>query len=164
MIKILLVFVVVVGFLYVGFGIANYYKKRKDFFSGLVLLCDKIRAEIDFSGKNLLAIFQGLKLEGCPNKLCSNFCDYLKNKNIEFSSKQLFRGIVILKEDEKNIIFDFFSRLGRHDCDNELKLIDDFKNIIFPLSQTCQQDNNKYGKMSIKISFLLGLMLAILII
>ena len=71
---------------------------------------------------------------------------------------------LILKDEEKTTIFDFFSRLGRHDSDNEIKLIDDFKIIISPLSATCQQEKNKYGKMSVKISFLLGLMVAILII
>lgn len=164
MIKILLVIIVVGGFLYVGCGVSNYYKKRDEFFSGLILLCDKLRADIDFSGKNLVTIFQNIDLDGNLKKLSSNFCEYLKNKDVEFSTKQLFRGIWILKDEEKTTIYDFFSRLGRHDSDNEIKLIDDFKIIISPLFATCQQDKNKYGKMSVKISFLLGLMVAILII
>ena len=45
MIKILLVIIVVGGFLYVGCGVSNYYKKRDEFFSGLILLCDKLRAD-----------------------------------------------------------------------------------------------------------------------
>lgn len=107
MIKILLVIIVVGGFLYVGFGVSNYYKKEMSF-SGLILLCDKLRADIDFSGKNLTAIFQNIDLDGNLKKLSSNFCEYLKNKDVEFSTKQLFRGIWILKDEEKTLYLIFF--------------------------------------------------------
>lgn len=164
MIKIILVLIVVGGFWYVGFGVASHYKKRDEFFAGLLSLCDKVRADIDFSGKNLAAIFGGQKLCGATGRLVENYCEYLKNKDLELFSKQLFRGIWILKDEEKNVILDFFSRLGRHDSDNEVKLIDDFKNLIEPLSKISNEEKNKYGKMSVKISFLLGLMIAILIV
>lgn len=164
MIKILLVLIVVGGFSYVGFGIASHYKKRDEFFAGLLSLCDKVRADIDFSGKSLSAIFDGLKFSGAIGKLVENFCEYLKNKDLKLSSKQLFRGIWILKDEEKNVVLDFFSRLGRHDSDNEVKLIDDFKTLIEPLSKIAGEEKNKYGKMSVKVSFLLGLMVAILIV
>ncbi|MGN1163107.1 MAG: hypothetical protein ACI4T2_04255 [Christensenellales bacterium] len=164
MIKVLLVIIVICGFVYVGFGISNYYKKREEFFAGLIILCDRVRADIDFSNKNLISIFQTLNFEGNLKKLVANYCEYLQNKDIDISAKHIFHGIWILKDEEKNVISDFFARLGRHDCDNEIKLIDDFKNIIEPMSQSASQDKSKYGKMSVKISFLLGLMVAILIV
>ncbi len=162
--KIILVLIIVCGFGYVGWGLSLYYKKRNAFFCGLILFCDKIRADINFSNKNLLEI---IKVQTCDvqvGKLLNNFCEYLKDKKIELNKKQLFKGIMFLKDEEKELILNFFSRLGRHDTENEIKLIDDFKTAITPVSEISSKQVNKEAKLSIKISFLLGLMIAIVIV
>lgn len=164
MIKIVLILIVVGGFTYVGFGISSYYKKRADFFAELMNLCDKVRAEIDFSGKNLTAIFENQKYEGNLGKVVQNFVEYLKNNDVNLTNKQLFHGVRILKDEEKSMIFDFFARLGRHDSNSEVKLIDDFKNLVEPHQKLSNDEKIKFGKMSVKVSFLLGLMVAILIV
>ena len=166
MVKIILIVVVILGFTYIGFGIASYYKKRNKFFREFVLLVDKLRAEIQFSQKGLGLILkdQVASKEDSLGRVVGNFVEYISNKDIVLDSKHLFKGLCFLKTQEKGEILNFFKSLGRHDSENEVALLDNFKEYLLVNSSTCSIEETKYGKMAIKISFLLGLMIAILLV
>lgn len=163
--KILLILIIIACFCYVGFCISKYYKKRNKFFCSLLNVIEKVNVDINYSNKNLCAIFNNELTDDVNiKKLISNFCEYLENKTIVLDEKQLFKGINIVKPDEKNIILDFFNQLGRHDAQNEIKLINNFKTVLMPIQESASMQLKKYGPMSFKLSTLFGLLLAILLI
>ena len=82
----------------------------------------------------------------------------MKNK------ESLFKNINFLKNDEKDVIFMFFKSLGRSDVDSQSKEIKNYQTRFESFSSTANNDNKKYGALSIKLGIIAGLFLIVLFI
>lgn len=159
-----LVFVVIVcGF--VGYLFSRKYKMRANFFSALILLCQKFDVEINYSRERLKNIFLSLDNKNSSNLygIDKNFISYL-DKEVELDKNELFKGINFLKDNEKDMIFPFFKSLGRSDVDSQSKEVKNYQNRFENLSNGANQDNKKYGSLAIKLGVIVGLFLVVLFI
>lgn len=160
--------VIIVGCcFYVGFGIADYYKKRENLFSELGIFCSKLKSDISFSSKpiqqilnemiptlksplkNILQQYRAMILGG-------QFTDF-NNINNKISS-------AYLKQNEIEIIIQFLSQLGKSDCDNENATISAFERSFGEFKKECFLEKKKYSSMYIKLSLLIGLFVCIILI
>lgn len=149
---------------FIGFMFSLKYKRRANFFKSLVLLAQKLDVGINFSRERLRSLFDGLD-ENLKKDLIGiggNYTTYLDG-NGELSQAELFKGINILKEQEKEVVFMFFKMLGRTDVDSQSKEIKNFENRFQDMATSAIIDNKKYGGLSVKMGLIMGLLSAVVL-
>ena len=150
---------------YIGYIFSRKYKIRANFFQALVMLCQKFDVEINYSRERLKNIFLGLdekqkkKLQGID----INFLSYINNET-NFDRDSLFRNLRFLNEEAKDVIFMFLKNLGRSDVDSQSKEIKNFQTRFETLSVTANNENKKYGSLSVKLGIVAGLVIIVILI
>ena len=162
--KYLVIAVLFLTCIFVGFIISQKYRKRANFFKALVLVCQKLNVEISYSReklKNLLSNFDSQT----KSSLCGITENYLGfiDKEAPLDKSTLFKGIIFLKEDEKDAILLFFKTLGRSDVESQSKELKNFEKRFEEYVSSTTLDNKKYGSMSIKLGVMAGLAVAIIL-
>ena len=151
--------------IYIGFLISKKYKTRANFFQAIIMLCQKFDVEINYSRERLKNIFASLdekqkkKLKGIDK----NYIAFI-DKESPLEKDFLFKNIKFLKEDEKDILFMFFKNLGRSDVDSQSKEIKNFQTRFENLADQANNENKKYGSLSIKLGIIAGLVIIVLFI
>ena len=164
--KIILILIVVISMTYIGFGILQYYIKRKKIFEDIILLCEKLCVEISFFKNTLSSIISSnvnLFSKDFKN-IISTYLNYLKNNNEVLTKDFLFKKNTLLNDDEKELILNFFYNLGRLDASNQISQINDYKNKFIELKQKTNEENSKFGSLSLKLLILMGLLIGIILI
>lgn len=129
------------------------------------MLCQKFDVEINFSKERLKNIFENLdakqkdKLYG----LVENFLSYIEQEN-PLEKDTLFKGITFLKEEEKDVVFMFFKSLGRSDLASQSKEAKNFLTRFETLASSSNNDNKKFGSLSIKLGIIAGLFIIVIFI
>ena len=148
--KFILVAIVVIGMGYIGFGLSKYYRKRKRFFEDLILFCEKLCVDISFS-KDFVEVLNA-------------YLNYLNNNGQTISSEAFFKKSTLIKEEEKEVITVFFKSLGRLDATSQVSEIQNFKTKFSDFKMLAEEENKKFGSLSLKLMILLGLLVVIILI
>lgn len=159
---IVLVFCVCV---FVGYIFSVKYLKRKRFFNSLIIFADKLSLEINFSRERLKVLMQNFDTTNKKNLLGidEKFVDYL-DKKCELTYEEIFKKADVLKPDEKDFILLFFKTLGRSDVENQTKEIQSFVARFSDIKTQCDQEQKKYGALSIKLGVVAGLFWAVIML
>lgn len=157
MIKLLFVLIIVGCFTYIGYSLSNYYRKRVLFFTECVNFCNSISLKINFS-KSFLKELIEKQVEISKSEIKDVFKNYLETYSLEKIN------IYYLCDDEKNIFINFVNELGKFDCENQLNQIEKCKNEFENILDTSIKEKSKYSSLYLKIFFLIGLVLSILVI
>ena len=163
--KILLLILLACIAILIGYIFSKKYKTRYSFLQSLDMLCQKFDVEINFSRERLKNMFDSLEEKHKRNLygIDKNFLSYLY-KETSLDKESLFKNINFLKNDEKDVIFMFFKSLGRSDVDSQSKEIKNYQTRFESFSSTANNDNKKYGALSIKFGIIAGLFLIVLFI
>ncbi len=157
---ILLVFIACVA---VGFIVSNRFTKRKKFWTSLIAFADKIAIEINFSRERLRVLIENFDTANRKNLLGIDikFIEYLDKKS-ELTTDFLFDKNELLKPDEKDLVLLFFKTLGRSDVENQTKEIKSFSERFNELKMQSDNEQKKYGALSMKLGIIAGLFCAII--
>ena len=150
---------------YIGYRFSNKYKKRAEFFQAMVMLCQKFDVEINYSKERVKNILSGLDVK-IKNKLLGiekNYIAFLEQEQ-SLEKSVLFQNISILSQSEQDTIFMFFKSLGRSDLESQSKEIRNYQTRFEEMSNVSQNDNKKYGSLSIKLGIIAGLFLIVLLV
>lgn len=164
--KFVLIGVIVLGMAYIGVGIAKFYRTRKRFFEDIVLLCEKLCVDISFSKENLKTIVEN-NMECFAKELktvVSNYVCFLETNESSLEKQNLFEKKCVLKEDEKEVCLLFFKSLGRLDASNQICEIENFKAKFLSLKSVAEEENKKFGSLSLKLMLLFGVLIGIILI
>lgn len=159
--------VVVGGCVYIGFGIAGYYKKRENLFSELGIFCGRLKSDIKFQSKPLKEILSEVipTLKSPLKNILNNYLSMISGGEFtDFNNISKKITSIYLKQNEAEIIVQFLSVLGKSDCDNENQTISSFELRFNELKSECSKDKKKNSSMYIKLSVLLGLFVCIILI
>ena len=164
--KIVLLCTVVIGMVYIGFGILRFYQGRKRFFEDLTLFCNKLCVDISFSKENLKTIInQNIASYGKNfRSVLQGYLQYLENNENVLSVDSLFKKSSLQKEDEKEFILQFFKDLGRLDASNQVLEIQNYKAQFENYRKNAEEENKKFGGLSLKLMILFGILVAIILI
>lgn len=163
--KFLVIIFIILISLFVGYTFSKKYSRRAKFFQAMVSICHKFEIEICYSRERLKTLFLSLD-EKQKYALCgldTNFCNYLESKQ-PLEKEALFKGITFLKENEKDVIYLFLKSLGRSDVQSQSKEIKQFQKSFEDFSSSANNENKKYGSLSIKLSLVCALLIAVLIL
>ena len=148
----------------IGWFLSQRYKKRKEFFNSLIMFSNKLSVDINFSRAKLSEVVNSFDKVYSKN-LCGikeNYLNYLSSKN-ELVKEKLFDKNVPATGEEKDLIFLFFKCLGRLDASGQTKEIENFKTRFIEMKDKADLEYKKYGSMYLKLGFIAGLFLAVLL-
>jgi len=148
----------------VGFALSSKYMKRKRFFNALISLSEKLALEINFSRERLRVLIENFDSSSKKYLLGIDevFVDYLERK-CELTQESLFKKALVLKDDEKSCVLLFLRTLGRSDVENQTKEINNFVSRFSEMKTKCDQDQKKYGSLSVKLGIVAGLFFAVIL-
>lgn len=148
---------------YVGYNLSSHYSSKKKFYYCLLNFVNTLKIQINFLEQNLENVLKSQK-SGSKEflQLVNNFKELLLKQ--KFLKQELFVGISILSNEEKDVIYNFFKSLGRLDMENQIIAIDNFLNIIDGYYQNSKTESSKYGGLYIKLGIIFGAFLSLIII
>lgn len=150
---------------FVGWFFSVKYVKRKKFFDSLISLAEKLSLEINFSRERLKVLLQNYDATNRKNLLGidDKFIDFL-DKKCDLVGEEIFKKADILKSEEKDVVLLFLKTLGRSDVENQTKEIQVFVARFNEIKQQCDQEQKKYGTLSVKLGVVAGLFWAVIMI
>ena len=122
------------------------------YFNGLVNFCDKVLSDLSFKKSKLEYL---LTLEFNSKDLNLTLSTF-KNEKIIFPA--------YLSKDEEYLIIDFLTSLGKSDVESQIKNVIAFKKEFIKISNEKYERYTKTNKLFVKLGFVSGLLIFILVI
>ncbi len=162
--KVILCIGVIIVCAYIGYSISKTYIMRKKFFFCLSSFLSQVRREINFSSRKLEEFLCNCDANSKEfNMLVSNYKKLLLLGE-SINEKTLFADILILSQQEKDCILDFFKSLGKLDVYNQVNTIDNFNKVIQDYYTAAMEESKKYSTLYIKLGIIVGAFIALIII
>lgn len=162
---IILVLTIIFCFALLGYKLASYYINRRKFFYSLQLLLTNLELDVAFSQDKLKNLISK-NIDSISSKelsaLCSDFYNALNERN-KLSFDDVNR-VKILKKDEKDMVFNIFSSLGKYDAYSQSKEINNYKNKVNEFYSIADEECKKYASLFIKLGVIIGVLVCLLII
>ena len=163
--KILLGVCIVCFTSYCGYFFAKKYRIRKQFFIQLYEFNEFYLNEISYFRRPLPEIIKRKTYKGAFLELLNGFFDLLNENTTKKSAiYEKVAAYDFLTEDEKGAIGDYFSMLGAGDSASQKEYFNSVKSALGEYKNKSVADGEKYGGLFIKLGFLLGLTILILIV
>ena len=137
----------------IGVDLAKKDKNTYQFFNSLINLCDKIISDLSYKKSNIDSLlstkFQSIELNDMLN-------NYVKNKKLVLPS--------FVSIDERFLIEDIFSSLGKVDSASQIKNLEAYKIELIKITNEKYVKYKKFNTLFIKLGFISGLLVFILVI
>lgn len=157
--------VMVVAFTtYCGYLCANKYRKRKAFFEALYQFNELFLAEIAYYRRPIIEWLNNISLKG-------DFALFIYEYTRRVTNQIPIQGILVddsifafLKNEEKTSIETYFSTLGKGDSVSQKNYFSTEKERLSTWRKKAEEDVKKYGDLYVKLGFLFGLFVLIIIV
>lgn len=146
-----------------GYLLARKYRRRKDFFSQWKEFNERFLTEISYYRRPVQQFIGDYSYRGEFSLLLQNFFQKLQEdeRNGTLTEDGNF---AFLKADEKRGVEDYFLMLGKGDSASQKGYFSSIKDTLSKWQQESAESCKRYGDLYIKMGFLCGLLLLILII
>ncbi len=164
LIKFMLGIAVVAFTSFCGRFLAKKYRQRKQFFRQLNEFNQRFLAEIAYYKRPIRQFIASYTYQGEFNDLLQ---DVLNNLEESGGLQDVFyhkNDYPFLKTDEKKGIEDYFSMLGKGDTDSQKGYFSTVKERLNTWDSEAEKQCKRYGDLYVKLGFLFGLLVLILII
>ncbi len=157
--------VIIVAFCsFCGRLLAKRYRIRKNFFKQLKEFNERFLNEIAYYRRPLRDFIASFTYQGEFEKLLEDYFYGLEEltpneKFFNYSEKYDF-----LTEDEGKGVFDYFTMLGKGDSASQKSYFSSVKERLSSWCQTAESEAKRYGDLYVKLGFLCGLFILILIV
>ena len=162
MIKFLLGITMVAFTTFCGYLLSKKYRKRMLFFQELQVFNERFLSEIAYARRPIKDFVSKYTFYGEFSNLLADFFACIDD-GAPFCGDDL-QGYTFLKEDEKRFLEEYFRMLGRGDSASQNAYFSSVKATLSSYKNTAETDGKKYGDLYIKIGFLCGLLILILIV
>lgn len=142
---------------FLGWLISIKFAESKAFWEKFAFRHEKIKAEISFSQNSLSEILESGEKDGKNDSFSTMANNYFKNGRITPELK-------FLSEEEIRFIEKYLQNLGTTDKDSQINLLKSMEAEIKKYSDTSDNRYKKYRPLYIKLGFLSGLVIFILVV
>lgn len=163
MLKILLGIAVVAFTTLCGYIFSKKYRQRQQFFTQFCEFNERFLSEIAYYRRPIVDFLTTYTYKDEFNELLSEYYTSLKRAG-EKGFLIDFSRFSFLKEEELAVLNDYFSMLGKGDSSAQTTYFSSVKGTLAKYQTTASDEAKKYGDLYIKIGFLCGLFILILII
>ena len=149
---------------YCGYFLAGKYRKRGLFFAQFQEFNERFLSEIAYYRRPIRQFFGKYAYKGAFSIILTEFLYCIENDEI-FGKKRLENEeFFFLKQEEKDIVCDYFLMMGRGDSAAQKGYFSTVKDRLITLRNEAQKEEKRYVDLYIKLGFLLGLFMLILIV
>lgn len=138
-----------------AYWLTRRYKKRKDFFYNLDLFNERLVNEVSYTKIPLPAFAEKYEFTGDFKKMLTDKKDDFQAEKYDFE---------YLTEDEKKFLCDYFRMVGGSDAASQKTYLSALRKEIEERRRTSEDIYKKYFALYLKLGFLAGLVLVILIV
>lgn len=135
---------------FIGYLFSNKFTKRKKYYKSFQTFNDKVKNEISFSKNSIL-------------NLLVDEDDFYNNLTLAFKGQKIIKPYY-LNNDEFEFFKKYSESIGRSDKTTQMELINKFKENIDKYYNESKENEKKYKTLFIKLGFLIGLIVFILLI
>ena len=164
MIKFLLGIAIVSFGSYCGYIFAKKYRKRKLFFGQLKEFNERFLSEVSYYRRPLREFVSKYIYKGEFQMFLQNFFLEIDELSQSEHSSMGFPDCEFLKSEDKALLEDYFKMLGKGDSASQKTYFSAAKEWIAKLYGDAENEYKKYGDLYIKLGFLCGLLILILMI
>jgi len=128
------------------------------YFKDLLDLTDRLISDIGFLQNPSDQIIKTFECKSVHlKKNIAEYLDFVDGKKLNLS-------LTVLSKRELAAIKDFFERLGTLDLDNQINELSAKRALFLQFYSVCQKRDSSFGKAYIKLGFLMGLAVGIMMI
>lgn len=153
--RIFLCLLLVACFTFSGYLLSQKYKKRKDFYFDFKIFNNKLTTEINFSKNSIVKIVSELNDDSLFN---IEIKKYIKN-----SVAYVFIDKYLTK-DEIEYFYEYLKNLGGSDSSTQLKFLNSTNEILLEKCDLTDKNYKQYKPLYIKLGFLVGLIIGIILL
>ena len=139
---------------FIGYIFSEKYKKRKNYYQNFRLFNSRLKNELIFTKKSILELIDLKEFDD----FIINLNNYFNNVNIEELS------LPYLNNEEINFFYDYAKRIGSGDKDSQLQYVNEIDVEISKRFIDAEEKEKKYKALYVKIGFLIGLILLIIVL
>lgn len=164
MLKFLLGIAIVAFTSFCGYLLAKKYRQRRLFFSQFREFNERFLSEIAYYRRPIREFAAGYSYRGEFNDLLGDFFDGIDDRSPNARAFTDFPAYGFLKTEEKSIVEDYFLMLGKGDSASQKGYFTAVKDTLNKLQTESETACKRYGDLYVKIGFLCGLLILILIV
>ncbi len=162
MVKFLLGVTMVAFTTFCGYLLSKKYRKRKVFFHELNVFNERFLSEIAYYRRPIKEFAVQYVFYGEFNDILTDFFLSVDDGALFYVGDD--GEYSFLKEEEKRFIEEYFRMIGRGDSASQNKYFSSVKNTLTAYKDDTEKESKKYGDLYIKIGFLCGLLILILMV
>ena len=147
-----------------GYLLARKYRQRRQFFQQLQEFNERFLTEISYYRRPIREFASKYSYRGEFGLLLEDFFKQAEERSVNDRSVFDLLMYTFLKSEEKRMIEDYFLMLGKGDSASQKGYFTSVKNTLAKLQIESELACKKYGDLYIKLGFLCGLLLLIIII
>ncbi len=147
-----------------GYLLAKKYRQRRLFFTQFQQFNERFLNEIAYYRRPIKQFIANFVYQGEFNRLLETF--YAKTEEGSLREYGLFGAVdySFLNQEEKRVVEDYFLMLGKGDSASQKGYFSSVKDTLSKLQAEAEATSKRYGDLYIKLGFLCGLLILILII
>ena len=143
-----------------GYAIMLRYKREKNYIDGVVKMIDAIKHNISYRRDKLKEILVGFLPESAALK--KNIDEYVEFLNGSADKPNLTKGSTPAAAYDR--VCELFDSLGASDERTQIDRLNGFSDSFIKLKKDADERFNKYGGAAVKLGFLFGLGVGVLIL
>ena len=149
----------IIGFTtFCGYLFSKKYRQRKQFFRQLFEFNQRFLNEIAYYRRPIEEFASGYEYQGEFAVVLQSYLSALKGGNFDLSE------LTFLKEEERVLLYDYFQMLGRGDSNSQKGYFSSVNDTLNKWKTSTLDEGKRYEDLYIKLGFLCGLFILILII
>ena len=164
MLKFFLGVAVVVFSTFCGYMFAKKYRKRRLFFAQMQHFNERFLNEITYAKRPLSEFANSLTYKGEFEIFSKAFLFELGSEDLIETAQAVLDEMSFFSGEEKAFIIDYFSSMGKGDSFTQKQYFSAIKMQLQEYAEQTKSAYEKYGNMYIKLGFLAGLTILILIV
>ena len=164
MIKLFLGIAVVTFTSFCGYVLAGKYRQKQLFFRQFYTFNERFLNEISYYRRPLHEFVKRYTYKDEFKELLRVIFYSLEQKKIFFKDILDKQEFFFLNHEEKAVIADYFLMLGKGDSSSQKNYFSSMREVLGKLQRESENSCKKYADLYVKIGFLLGLLILILIL
>ncbi len=147
-----------------GYMLAKKYRVRKDFFKQFKEFNGRFLSEIAYMRRPLKEFVRSYTYQGEFQELLFDYFHALETELL--TSEPFFdkKKYSFLKEEEVRVVYNYFLMLGKGDSGSQKGYFSSVAEQLSSFQNDTEKDAKRYGDLYVKLGFLCGLLILILIV
>ena len=155
---------IVVFATFCGYLLSKKYRQKKVFFQQFKEFNERFLSEITYYRRPIQEFVSGYRYQGEFQVLLEEFFSTMETRAANDQKVFNLPEYHFLTAEEKVFVIDYFSMLGKGDSLSQKGYFSSVKETLAKLQMESEKDCKRYGDLYVKIGFLCGLLILILIV